>query len=245
MLLLAVDTSGKQGGISLARCASKAVPQAGPRKSPAEAGCEVLESAGIAGGTFSAQLVPQISGLLRKHRLKAAELDGLIAISGPGSFTGLRVGLAAVKGLAEVLRIPIVSISLLESTAAASPRDGKVLALLDAGRGEFYGGEYDVDRGSVKAIRESLVSQSEALQLAAAMQPLVVTPEAAIANLMRASAIEFFEIARPGSEAAIHLGHRKLLAGETVSIEELDANYIRRSDAEIFSKPKIEQKLKG
>ena len=240
MLLLAVDTSGKEGGISLARCTSAAESQ----QPGAEDGCEVLESASIAGGTFSAQLVPQISRVLGNHHCKPSQLSALIAISGPGSFTGLRVGLAAVKGLAEVLQAPIVAISLLELVASASPKDGRVLALLNAGRSECYCGEYEVARNGTKGIREFLVSQAEAVELAAAMQPLIVTPEATLAALLRASKIEFFEIPRPGSEAAVAAGYRKLVAGQTVSIDELDANYIRRSDAEIFSKPKIEQKLK-
>ena len=87
MLILAIDTSGKSGGISLA--------EGGPNS------FRILGSSPIAGGTFSAQLVPTLSSLLQKHGLAAKDIEGFAAASGPGSFTGLRVGLSAIKGLAE------------------------------------------------------------------------------------------------------------------------------------------------
>src|SRR5437660_713274 len=99
MLILGVDTSGKSGGIALA---------SGEHDS-----FHVLESALIAGGTFSAQLVPTVAALLQKHSFAPEQLDGFVVVSGPGSFTGLRVGLGAVKGLAEILQKPIAAVSLL------------------------------------------------------------------------------------------------------------------------------------
>src|SRR6266513_435159 len=130
MLLLATDTSGKYGSIALAECG------------PGDA-CEVLEVVPLEGGTFSAQLVPQIAALLSKHGFGKQDLEAFAVVSGPGSFTGLRVGLAAIKALAEILDKPIVAISLLEAVAASVSGSGKVLAALDAGRGEVYIGEYE------------------------------------------------------------------------------------------------------
>ena len=92
MLILAIDTSWKHGGLALARGDAQSF--------------ELLESAPLEGGTFSAQLVPQTARLLATRNLTKADLDGFAAASGPGSFTGLRVGLAAIKGLAEALKKP-------------------------------------------------------------------------------------------------------------------------------------------
>src|ERR1700739_816501 len=103
MLLLITDTSGKQGSVALARPGER-----DPR------GVEVIEGAPLGGGAFSAQLVPQIAALLAKHKFNKADLDAFAVASGPGSFTGLRVGLAAIKALAEVLHKPIAKLSLLE-----------------------------------------------------------------------------------------------------------------------------------
>ena len=219
MLVLAIDTSWKQGSVALARGDARSF--------------ELIEMAPVAGGTFSAQLIPEISTLLAKHGIKKEEIDGFGAASGPGSFTGLRVGLAAIKALAEVLKKPIAAVSVLEALAAASGARGRVLAALDAGRGEVYAGEYVVDGGSATKAREFLLTLQDLPGLVSSSgEVTVVTPEEAIAGLVRAR-----RVARPQSDAIARLAIRKILGRQTVSAEELDANYIRRSDAEIFSRP--------
>ena len=72
--------------------------------------CEIIEIAELTGGAFSAQLVPRIAALLNVHTVQAKNIDAFAVASGPGSFTGLRVGLAAVKALADVLRVPIAAV---------------------------------------------------------------------------------------------------------------------------------------
>ena len=222
MLLLSIDTSGKQGGISLARCEGER--------------CEILEISAIAGGTFSALLVPQISKTLSKHGLKAADLNALVAVSGPGSFTGLRVGLAAVKGLAEALHIPIVALSLLELLAISAQHDGRVLAVLDAGRNECYCGEYY----AAALVREFLCSKEELLMLGSSKDLAIIASEEVIISLLQERGISVTRVPRPDSALAVKAGYKKLVAGETTNVKKLDANYIRRSDAEIFSKPKLD-----
>ena len=216
MLILAIDTSWKQGSIALARGDARHF--------------ELMEMAPVAGGTFSAQLVPQISALLARHRVGKEELEGFGAASGPGSFTGLRVGLAAIKALAEVLRKPIAAVSVLEALAVSSGAAGKVIAVLDAGRNQVYVGEYTLGDGSATNLGESLLTQEELSRLVKrSREAAVVTADEAVGELPRAR-----RVARPQSDSVARLALRKILAGETVSPEELDANYIRRSDAEIF-----------
>ena len=91
----------------------------------------VLEVVPLAGGAFSAQLVPQTAALLEKHGYGKSDLGAFAVVTGPGSFTGLRVGLAAVKGLADALQKPIVAVSLLEAVAC-SVADGRVFSILEA-----------------------------------------------------------------------------------------------------------------
>src|SRR5215831_12292395 len=117
MLLLITDTSGKNGLVALASANSDA------------GNVTVLASAPLIGGTFSAQLIPQISALLDQQKLTKRELDAFVVVSGPGSFTGLRVGLAAIKALAEILGKPIVPVSLLEVLAPES----RMIAAADVG----------------------------------------------------------------------------------------------------------------
>jgi tRNA threonylcarbamoyladenosine biosynthesis protein TsaB len=226
MLLLAADTSGKQGSIALAEC--------GPGES-----CAVVEVVPLAGGTFSAQLVPQIAALLEKHGYSKDDLAGFAVASGPGSFTGLRVGLAAIKALAEVLHKAIAAVSLLEAVARSGGPGARVFAVLDAGRGEVYVGDYDleplIDKRKVLMRSERLLSRSEFL--AEARESVVVTPDAGLAQMARAAGIRVEQIEYPGSGAIARLGWERIQHGDTVRPEELEANYIRRSDAEIFSKP--------
>jgi tRNA threonylcarbamoyladenosine biosynthesis protein TsaB len=220
MLLLAVDTSGKNGSLALAR------EHAGQ--------LEILELVPLVGGTFSAQLVPQIVALLSRHGFSKQDISGFAVASGPGSFTGLRVGLAAIKGLAEILRKPIAAVSLLEAVARSGTAQGKTLAALDGGRGEVYAGEYEMGATGARMISERLLTRSEFL--ATAPGRAVVTPDPSIAEAARGGKLRVAEIAYPRSDRIAQLGWEKIRAGETVSPEQLEANYIRRPDAKIFSK---------
>lgn len=223
MLLLSIDTSGRSGGITLAEGDA--------------ASFRVIESAPIAGGTFSAQLVPALASLLRKHGLAAADIEGFVAVSGPGSFTGLRVGLSAIKGLAEVLKRPIATVSALETLSSTSGQQGRVTAALDAGREEIFVGLYDVSTARAFRISEELLSVAKFVRvIKSANATKVVTSDRFVAELVRSASLIAMQIEQPGSETAARVGLQKLLAGENVSVEDLDANYIRRSDAEIFSK---------
>jgi len=221
MLFLVTYTSGKNGSVALARGGS-------------DGGVQLIETVPLEGGTFSAQLVPQISSLLAKHSFAKSDIDALIVVAGPGSFTGLRVGLAAIKGLAEILVKPIVPLSLLEIVALASGRQGKIMAVLEAGRGDVYTGKYEIAGDRATLLREELMSKEH--MPASSDGFTLSTPNAQIAEssadigIVVTEAIGAAQIARLGSE--------KLRAGATVSPEQLDANYGRSSDAEIFSKGK-------
>lgn len=219
MLILAADTSGKLGSISLAKF--------GPDNA-----CDVLEVVGLEGGTFSAQLVPQIASLLGKYGFNKLDLDAFAVVSGPGSFTGLRVGLAAIKGLGEILGKPVVAVSLLEAIASSAPGLGKIVAVTDAGRGEVYCGEYEVGDAPLM-VSESLLTRVE--MVANVGDRRVITPDPGIAEFARTSGLTVIEIERPRSDVIARLAVRKLKEKKMTLPETLDANYIRRSDAEIFS----------
>jgi tRNA threonylcarbamoyladenosine biosynthesis protein TsaB len=220
MLILAVDTSGKNGSIALAQCEGE--------------DCSVVELVPLMEGTFSAQLVPQIAALLKKHGFSKHDIGGFAVASGPGSFTGLRVGLAAIKGLAEVLAQPIAAVSLLEVLAIAAGVPGKVTAVLDAGRGEVYAGTYEVSGNTARCLEENLLSRAEFLN--AILNSNIVTPDPTIAAEARNSGARVIETEPVRSDAITPLGWKKIQTGNTIPAEELEANYIRRSDAEIFSK---------
>ena len=224
MLLLAIDTSGKQGSIALARAGDPT----------AEGDFEMIEIAPLVGGTFSAQLIPQISELLARNGLMKTAIGAFVAASGPGSFTGLRIGLAAVKALAEVLEKPIAAVSLLEVCAVTGGAQGKIMAALDAGRGDVYVGEYEIPETPAQAAREQILTRSEFL--AHAQGWTVVTPDTVLAEAASAAGLSVSTLPPISADAVAQLGWRKIQSGEVVTPEQLEANYIRRTDAEMLEK---------
>ena len=138
MLIVSVDTSGRRGSIALCRGNGDSF--------------EVLQLTSLEGGTYSAQLLPRIAEALQQNSLNKTEVDGFVVVSGPGSFTGLRVGLSTVKGLCEVLRKPLATVSMLEAIVLAHGRaDESVIAAL---------GEAVVERDPQAEIRLKLVCPS-------------------------------------------------------------------------------------
>jgi tRNA threonylcarbamoyladenosine biosynthesis protein TsaB len=224
MLLLAIDTSGKQGSIALARAGEPT----------AEGDFEVIEIAPLIGGTFSAQLIPQISDLLNRNGFMKTAIGALAVASGPGSFTGLRIGLAAVKALAEVLQKPIAAVSLLEVCAVTSGAQGKVMAALDAGRGDVYVGEYQVPAAAGQLPRECILTRSEFL--AQAQGWIIVTPDPVLAEAASAAGLSVSTLPPISAAEVARLGWSKIQSGETMTPDGLEANYIRRTDAEMLEK---------
>ena len=221
MLFLAVDTSGKQGSIAIAQC--------GPNNA-----CEVIEVAALSGGTFSAELVPQIAALLERHNFSKADIGGFAVVSGPGSFTGLRIGLAVVKALADVLAKPIAAVSMLEAVASEAGSHGRVIAALDGGRNEVFLGDYEVSGSGVRLIRERMLTRSE--WLGSASEAVILTPDLALAEAAQAKGLPVRKLDRPRSDAIARLGWKKIASGQIITAEALEANYIGRSEAELFVK---------
>lgn len=229
MLILGIDTSGKHGSVALLRATAEELL--------------TLEFVPLAGGQYSELLVPSIAGMLERQGAGRSSL-GLIGVaSGPGSFTGLRVAIATVKGLAEAFSTPVVAVSVLEAVAIAGPVEGRVVAALDAQRSEVFFGEYLVqhsEAAQAKMIRE-LLSNFDGFTAALAKNHAekVLTPDETIAARLREAGIESHPLPRPNAEAYARIAHRKFCAGVHADVATLDANYLRRSDAEIFSAPKL------
>lgn len=136
-LILSLETSTRSGGVALLR------------------GNEVLaERAGKENSSQSAQLLSDIREILQKNDLNLNQINLLAVAVGPGSFTGLRIGLATAKALATALKIPIAGISTLEAAASCSEKDGEICVVLPAGRNEYFaqsfkkGGQNGLKRAS-------------------------------------------------------------------------------------------------
>jgi tRNA threonylcarbamoyladenosine biosynthesis protein TsaB len=226
MLILAIDTSGRQGSVALLQAPDEA--QGGPLRT--------LERALLSGGQYSELLVPAIADLLQRQGLEKRSLSLIAVASGPGSFTGLRVAIATTKGLAEAFAIPVVTVSVLEAILLASPPGCRPVAALDAQRGEVFFGE--VIASNLREDIASLGGFTSAL-VAGTPTPTVFTPDEALAARLREAAVAVALVVRPSAEDIARIAYRKFLAGVRADVATLDANYLRRSDAEIFSAPKL------
>jgi len=213
-LLLGIDTCGPAGSVALGRLAGRDL--------------EILGQIELEGRRYSATLVAAVGDLLAGAGVQLNDLGGIVAVNGPGSFTGVRVGLAAVKGLAEGAQIPVVAISRLE---VLSRKSGVPSAALDAHRGEVF---LRVERAG-QAPRELLAGARELAALDPAPLRVAVCDEAAAALLATAwPGTQLVRNAAPTAADALRLGEARLVAGAYVDLALLDGNYLRRPDAEIF-----------
>jgi tRNA threonylcarbamoyladenosine biosynthesis protein TsaB len=241
MIICSIDTSGRNGSVALVRYAGEVA--SGVTIDSAQ--FNVLGFASLQGGDYAERLLPMLAAALERQGLSKKDIELFVVASGPGSFTGLRVGLSTVKALADALEIPIAAVSVLEAVALAARREGRVIAALDAARGEVYAGEYTVsgEYGAfpVRTEHEALSTIDDFCTWLGARIPVptTFTPDAVLAEQVKKSGSPAEELARPSADFYARAGLMKFAAGLTVTPEALDANYIRRSDAEILGKPNL------
>lgn len=203
----------------------------------------------LAEETYSSRMFRHLEFLLQELSLKLDQFDLFAVAAGPGSFTGLRVGLAAAKGWAEVYEKPVVGISVLEAIAAQSSSNATALvAASDARRGEIYWGVYRREKNTLALEGDECVSRPEEFLQAVAARPgsaefaiISPSPEVLSGALSR---IEMKHLPLPRIERVSNvlapligqLGYRRAQSGAVSDALTLDANYIRRTDAEVHAK---------
>jgi tRNA threonylcarbamoyladenosine biosynthesis protein TsaB len=190
--------------------------------------------------------------LQSRARFLLEQIDVFAVAAGPGSFTGLRVGLTAVKAWAEVHDKPVAAISGLEAIAAQSKSlngesrgAGIVIApFLDARRGQLFGSLYQVREGNPRSLElisdESILTAEEFVDLVTGKCDVVrsvlvsPTPEILPAPLVhsRLPGIQIETVSAVLAPIIGQLGFERAKRGELVDALRLDANYVRRSDAE-------------
>lgn len=218
-MILAVDTTHEDGSLALVN------------------GGNVVEEVLLhSPDGFGHILFEHLGRLLERHGCAVDAIDCFAAAAGPGSFTGVRIGLACVKGLAEATGKPVVGVSNLEAIATFGSRPLRAV-VLDARRGEIYGAVYDA---AGRTVREEVVTKFTAwLETLPDEVEFVSTGftgfPAALAGTRFAAAP--VTTAPCALAAAIgRIAHRRMEAGLAIDPALLDANYVRRSDAELLWK---------
>lgn len=208
MLILSIDSSQPVGSGTLAR---------------ADGDVAIIETVQAHGGKFSAQLIPTVKRLLESHNIEKHHIDVIAAASGPGTFTGLRVGLAAVKALAEIMQKPIVTVSVLEALASADTAKERV-ALIEAGKGFWYAGYY----GNGSASEQHCTGEQLRELLARHSQATIVATQILPSELARDGARI---VDAPVSELVARVAAGKAVRKEFTDVDSLDANYVRPDEA--------------
>ncbi len=217
MRLLMIHTAGGEGSVALG---DTSLAQA------------IVATEVLPGRTSSERLVPAVRRLMEASGFRLNELAAVVVVHGPGSFTGVRVGLSAAKGLSEAGGVPLIAVSRLALLAArVDGAGGPIHAVLDAGRGEFYYGEY-VGR---RCLREALMGREDVI--AAAAGGVVVVCEAKVAEAL--AELQPRVVDEPSAGDALPFALDRIGGGDFDDAATLDANYLRRTDAEIFAKPSM------
>jgi len=218
-LILAVDTTHADGSLALAR------------------GGDLIEEVALESASgFAHVIYGHLEKLLSRHRIAVGDVDCFAAASGPGAFTGVRVCLACVKGLAEAAGKPAVAVSNLAAIASFGTAPLRA-AVLDARRGEVYGAVYDA--GGRIVCPETVQAPGLWLETLPEGVELVSPDFAAFADALAASRFRMARrttAPRALSGAIARIAGRRWLAGEVSDPAALDANYLRRSDAELLWK---------
>jgi tRNA threonylcarbamoyladenosine biosynthesis protein TsaB len=211
MLLLGIDTCGPTGSAALGRLAGDAV--------------EVIAQTELAGRTYSATLVSAVEELLMGQKIGLRDIGCVVVVNGPGSFTGVRVGLSAAKGLAEGGGIPVVAVSRLEVLARKA---GVYAAALDAHRHELFLRIADPEARELLAGAEDLARLNPPLRIAVCDDPAAALLEQAWPAVRRV------QVAPPTAADAFIVVAPAIAVQQFADAALLDGHYLRRSDAEIF-----------
>lgn len=243
-LILCIETATRAGSIALLR------------------GSRLLSKrTGDAARSHSTDLLQLIRESLEEGGASLQEVDLFAVALGPGSFTGLRIGIATVKSLASTLERRTVGVPTLEAVALSAGRRARVEALLPAGRGELFAQGLSVgEEQQVAALDEPAhIAPARLLERLRSERSLVWAGEGAFAQreairaVAESEGIPFFVegesedkaqregwvLSVPVENLAWYAGllaHRRFLTGETSRPEELRAIYVRPSDAELKEK---------
>jgi tRNA threonylcarbamoyladenosine biosynthesis protein TsaB len=199
-------------------------------------GRSVAEYVSKSSRTHTERLLPAIQTLFSSLDFSLKDLDGLAVIHGPGSFTGLRISLSVVKGLAFALQRPVVAMNALEVAASQVREEGWICPVMDARRGEIFTGLFRREGGNLVSV----------------LSPRSITPsqwkgelpDGKLSFCGPGASLYFDAIKREGestflfsdfvlAQSLAELALQKFLVGEVLSGSELRAAYLRPSDAEI------------
>ena len=190
--------------------------------------------------THSQSLLKSINDLLTDAKLSIKDVNGVAISIGPGSFTGLRIGLSVAKSIAYSTGCDIIGVSTLKAFALRhTNHKGLVAPLIDARRNEIYGALFEVLGDAVHRKTNDMICEvSEFIRLIG--EPVTFAGSGAlkfknaiVEELREKALFATPDLQFPSAETVAHLGLKKILTGNKDDVKTLTPVYIRKSDAEI------------
>jgi len=188
------------------------------------------------GRQYVERLAPAIAELVDELDNGLASVDGLAVAIGPGTFSGIRVGIATVKGIALALGTPVVGISSLDALAWQGLQPGETgAAVIDARRKEIYAALYRREADRLDALSTPMLMSMEDFGSLSADHrgKLIACGDPVVAELAEINAsLVARPVVPPSATACVHLARARFEAGKADALHALAPLYIRRSDAE-------------
>lgn len=193
--------------------------------------------------THSETLMPHIKEVLRMANVRKEQLEGIAVSIGPGSFTGLRIGLAAAKAMAYALDLPIVGVSTLKALAYHYPVPGiRIVSLLDAQKGNTYRESYEWEKGALTVVNpveilpiaEILAECAESGRETVLLGDIAARRIRGKVDLPANVTVAPAHLVMPRAACVAMLGLQELAAGHTDNVMNMEPVYIRRSEAEVL-----------
>ena len=192
--------------------------------------------------THSERLMAHIKEVIEKSEIPKEKINKIAVSGGPGSFTGLRIGLATAKAMAYALNIPIIKVPTLKAMAFSCPIEGSYLVpMLDAQRGDVYQAVYKWDGFNlIEILPETVVSFKDAYKkLQDLDMPYVILGEAAHMYSEEIEKPLLGHITMPRAASVALLGIKMFKEGIVDDVFSLEPFYIRRSEAEILFEKRV------
>lgn len=195
-------------------------------------------SVGDPNASHSNTLLSDIDKVLHEARISLSDVDLFAVASGPGSFTGLRIGLATVKGLAETLNRPCAGVPTLHAVALSAGPSARSIALLPAGRGEVFAQLLSVSSDGVvtELDQATHISPQKLVAKYGSLDDVLWCGEGTIANRVLLEGNPSWRIAPQSKSLAREIASLALMRFRQNSLEQPDALravYVRPSDAEL------------
>ena len=190
------------------------------------------------GRTHSENLMPLIKDLIKRNNLEIKDINLIACCVGPGSFTGIRIGVASIKAIAEVLNIKVASVTSLETLARNVENEETIASLIDARNNQVYCGIFDKNHDKKEEyIADDINNVIEVLKkyknITVVGNAVKLHKDLLLNNLEN---VNFVDNNKQSAESTGKIGYKKYLANDLCNADTIVPTYLRKSQAERLKK---------